>query len=671
MTSYPLLFQKGRLGRHEVRNRLLMPPIVRNWAGLDGCANDRYLDHIERVARGGVGAIVLEAAYVSQNGKGFAQQLGMHDDTCIPALRRLVEAAHRYGALIGPQIYHAGRQSSSRNTGQRLVAPSAIADPLMNELPSELTVAEIEVLVKAFGAAARRALVAGCDLVEVHAAHGYLITQFLSPFTNRRNDSYGGDFERRLRFLLEIVAEVKRQAPGLALVVRLSGDEMVPGGLSPEDTVMIAARLEAAGTDALHISAGNYASFARGMMIQPMSVPDGVLLPLAAQVRAAVKIPVIAVGKIRTPELAEAALAAGQADFIAIGRSLLADPDWPIKAATGHARDIRPCIACNQGCIDRLFNQHDVGCTVNAECGHERLFAPQPVTSRRIVVVGAGPAGMQAAITAAERGHTVRLLEAEPRPGGQLVAAGAAPLRSGWRELDEWLQRRLKQLGVVPSYGTVGTAQSVRELRPDGVVVATGATAYRGDLGASHQHVVQARDVLEGRVQARGAVLVAGGGCSGAQTAEFLAARGHSVCLVEKTADIAGDAPLSDRFLLIGRLEEHRVRLLTHTRVVGFETDAALVELPAGKLERIPAETVVMCLGAVSCNALRDELSGLGVPVEVVGDARAPRKVTEAIAEGAQAVLAIERALPLGGGAQRDTVALAGGLQTRVGGQSR
>jgi 2,4-dienoyl-CoA reductase-like NADH-dependent reductase (Old Yellow Enzyme family)/thioredoxin reductase len=647
MSRYPLIFQPGRLGAHSARNRLVMPPIVRNWAETDGCANDRYVQHVERVARGGVGAIVLEAAYVSPDGKGFAQQLSVHDDACVPGLRRLAEAAHRHGALIGPQLYHAGRQTSSRNTGQSLVAPSAIADPLMNELPRELTVAEIEALVTAFGAAGRRALDAGCDLVEVHAAHGYLITQFLSPSTNRRDDGYGGDFDRRLRFLLEIVAALKAQAPGLAVLVRLSADEMVPGGLVPEDTVRIAERLESAGVDALHVSACNYASFARGMMIQPMSVPDGALLPLAAQVRAAVSIPVIAVGKIRTPELAESALAAGQADFIAIGRPLLADPDWPAKAAVGRAQDIRPCIACNQACIDRLFNQHDVGCTVNPECGHEGSFAQRPATPRRIVVVGAGPAGMQAAITAAERGHTVHLLESAPHPGGQLPAAAAAPLRPGWRELDEWLQGRLAMLGVVPVCGTVVTGEAVRALQPDGIVLATGARPQRGHLPGVHRNVVQARDLLEGRVQASGNVVVAGGGCSGAQTAEFLAARGHAVSLVEKTAAIAGDAPLSDQFLLIGRLQGHGVRILTHTRIVALESAAVLLESATGAVERTSADTVVICLGAVACNDLYGDLSALSVPVEVVGDARAPRKVTEAIAEGAQAVLGIERELAL------------------------
>jgi 2,4-dienoyl-CoA reductase-like NADH-dependent reductase (Old Yellow Enzyme family)/thioredoxin reductase len=645
MSAFPLLFAPGRVGRLSPKNRLVMPPIVRNWANADGTANDRYVAHVERVARGGVGMIITEAAYVSPEGKGFAQQLGVHDDACIPGMRRMAEAAHRYGALIGPQLYHAGRQSSSRNTGQQLVAPSAIADPLMNELPRALTIGEVEALVQAFGAAARRAADAGCDFVEIHAAHGYLITQFLSPFTNKREDRYGGDADGRLRFLLEVLAAVRAAAPGLAVLVRLSGDEMVPGGLTIADTQAIAQRLEAAGADALHISACNYASYVRGMMIQPMSVPDGVLLPLAAAVREVVRIPVIAVGKIRTPALAESALAAGQADYIAIGRPLLADPDWPVKAAAGDADAIRPCIACNQGCIDRLFNQHDVGCTVNAACGHELEYELPPGPSRHIAVIGAGPAGMQAAITAAERGHRVSLYEAEPRAGGQLIAAAAAPLREGWRELDHHLQARLAALGVTVHCGVQADGATLRAAGADAVVLASGATAQRGHLPGAHRHVVIARDLLEGRVAAQGAVVVAGGGCSGAQTAEYLAARGHAVTLVEKAADIAGDAPLADRVLMIGRLQRRGVRILTHTRLVALEAEAVLAESPAGETLRIEAGTVVICLGAVPCDGLRGELLASGVPFEVVGDAAAPRKVTEAIAEGAMAVLLLEQRL--------------------------
>jgi 2,4-dienoyl-CoA reductase-like NADH-dependent reductase (Old Yellow Enzyme family)/thioredoxin reductase len=645
MSAFPLLFTPGRIGRLAPKNRLVMPPIVRNWANADGTANDRYVAHVERVARGGVGMIITEAAYVSPEGKGFAQQLGVHDDRCIPGMRRMVEAAHRHGALIGPQLYHAGRQSSSRNTGQTLVAPSAIADPLMNELPRALTLAEVEALVQAFGAAARRAADAGCDFVEIHAAHGYLITQFLSPFTNHRDDRYGGDLESRLRFLLEVIAAVRATAPGLAVLVRLSADEMVPGGLTLADTVVIAQRLEAAGVDALHISAGNYASYVRGMMIQPMSVPDGVLLPLAAGVREAVGIPVIAVGKIRTPALAESALAAGQADFIAIGRPLLADPDWPAKAAAGQAETIRPCIACNQGCIERLFNQHDVGCTVNAACGHELEHDLPTGPARHVAVVGAGPAGMQAAITAAERGHRVSLYEAEPHPGGQLVAAAAAPLRDGWQELDHYLQGRLAALGVTVHCSQSADVATLRAAGADAVVLASGARAQRGHLPGAHRHVVIARDLLEGRVAAQTSVVVAGGGCSGAQTAEYLAARGHEVTIVEKSADIATDAPLADRILMIGRLQQRGVRILSHTRLVGLEPDAVLAESPSGEVTRIEAGTVVICLGAVPCDGLRGELAASGLPFEVVGDAAAPRKVTEAIAEGAMAVLTLEQRL--------------------------
>lgn len=643
MTAQPLLFQPGKIGRLNTKNRLVMPPMVRNYANSDGTANDRYAAHIERIAHGGVGTIVLEASYVDQSGKGFMQQLGIHTDACVPGLRRLVDVAHRYGALIGPQLYHAGRQTTARNCGSQPVAPSAIADPLMNEMPRALSTQEVEALVQAFAEAARRAAEAGCDFVELHAAHGYLITQFLSPFTNQRNDVYGGSFENRLRFLLQIISAVRARTPGLAILVRLSADEMVPGGITLDETVRIAQQLEAAGIDALDISVGNYASYVRGMMIPPMSVPDGALLPFAERVRQAVKIPVIAVGKIRSPQLAEQALQQHQADFIAIGRSLLADPDWPNKAQAGYADAIRPCIACNQGCIDRLFNQQDVWCTVNPECGHEAMFIPMVGARRNIAVIGAGPAGMQAAITAAERGHIVTLFETEDHLGGQLIAAAAAPHRQGWQELKTWLHARLEQLGVAVQYHTTAGTAELQACQAEAVVLASGAQAARPVLpGLGHKNQIVARDLLEGKAKAVGRVVIAGGGCSGAQTAEYLAARGHDVTLVEKSSAIASDAPLAERVLLIGRLQTMGVQLMPYSRVIGLEPSVVQVETPTA-MQHLPADTLVMCLGTNSCNQGLAEINALGLPCVVAGDALEPRKVTEAIAEGAWAILDLER----------------------------
>lgn len=639
---FPSLFSSGRIGKLVLKNRLLMPPMVLNYADADGKANQRYVDHIERVARGGVGAIILEASFIRQDGKGFLNELGAHDDACIPGLKKLAEAAHRHGAAIGQQIYHGGRQASSKTTGTQPVAPSPLPDPTVNELPRELTMKEVADLVAGFGKAAARAKSAGMDFVEIHGAHGYLITQFLSPYSNRRTDGYGGSAQKRMRFLLEVCAAV-RKAVGLdyPVTVRLSGDEMVEGGLTLPDTIEIAKRLEGIGIDGVHISAGNYASYARGYMIPPMAMPDGTLAYLARAVKESVKIPVIAVAKIRDPKLAEKIIKNGEADFIALGRTLLADPEWPNKVKAGKLDEINPCIACNQGCISRLFAQQDVWCTVNPETGRERAFAKPAAAKKTVVIVGGGPAGLAAAKTAAERGHKVILYEKKAKLGGQLFAAEAAPHRQGWMELRHALVRDVKRLGVDIRLKKEFSPEMAAKDKPDAIILAIGSTASKPKIpGIGRTNVVTSRDLLEGRAKAKGDVVVVGGGCAGAQTAEFLAGKGHDVKIVEATGSLAADAPVDDRFLLLGRLGRLKVDIHLETALMSIGSKSVTIESPAGP-KTLAADTVVLCLGSYPNDGMTAELKALVKDVSVVGDAVSARRVTDAVAEGALAALAL------------------------------
>lgn len=641
MTEFPTLFSRARLGRHEAKNRLVMAPMVRNYADESGLLTDRYRAHLERIAAGGTGTLVLDACFVRPDGRGFTNQLAIDRDETIAGFSELVDIAHRHGALIGPQLYHAGRQTTSEITGVQPVAPSALAGPLMQEEPRSLRVDEIADIVAAFGRATRRAREAGCDLVEIHGAHGYLIAQFLSAFTNERDDEYGGDLEHRMRFLVEIVEAVRREAGEMAVIVRLSGDEMVPDGLELSDTLQIAERLEQLGVDAVHISAGNYASYESGMMIQPMAIEDAPLVPLASAIKGAVSIPVITVGKIRMPDRAESILRDGHADFIALGRPLLADPDWPRKAEHGDDDAINICIACNQGCTGRLFAQDDIWCTVNPETGREREFAQPVGESRRVLVAGGGPAGMEAARVAAERGHHVELWERSDRLGGQLNEAVVPPHRPGWGELRDHLQRQLERLGVEVHLGEPATADVVREQQPDVVIAALGAEPSPPSMdGFERDNVVFGIDVLSGVAEPRGDVVVAGGGCNGAQTAEHLARLGHPVTIVEMTGSIADDAPLADRSLLLGRLDELGVDIRTEASIRQVDEDSVIVDQD-GHRERIACDTVVVCLGMRSVDGLPAEIEELPVEVVLVGDAVEPRKVTDAMIEGARAALAI------------------------------
>ncbi|MDD2486553.1 MAG: FAD-dependent oxidoreductase [bacterium] len=643
MESFVNLFSTGRIKQMEIKNRVFMAPMVRNYADAQGFITPRYTAHIRSIASGGVGAMILEASFVSDEGKGFANELGIHRDECLPGLRDLVEAAHRYGAVIGPQLYHAGRQTASAISGMQPVAPSAIPDPTINEVPRVLEMDEIHRIVEAYAQGAGRAREAGCDFVEIHGAHGYLITQFLSPFSNRREDDYGGTPGKRIRFLEEVYRAV-RQAVGndYPVIVRLSGDEMVPGGLGLEDCIAIAQRLEEWGADALHVSAGNYASYELGYMISPMAIEDGPLVPLAQHIKGRVNIPVITVGKIRHPELAEEILSTGKADFIALGRPFLADPEWPSKAKAGRTEEINRCIACNQGCITRLFAQQDVWCTVNPQTGREEIFAtPLPVIKQKVLVAGGGPAGMSAAKVLAERGHQVVLCEELKDLGGQLIAAAIPPYRSGWELLRSYLVGEMARLGIDVRLNTKATADMAQQEGFDSAIVAVGAHPVRLNIpGIQHANVAVGRDVLEGHSQAKGKVVVAGGGCAGAQTAEYLAVLGHEVSIVEMLGEIAQDAPRAERELLLGRLQKMGVKLMNNTKIMSIGENKVSIESPAG-LAELPADTVVICLGSAPNDGIADALQKVVSHTVKTGDAVRPRKVTEAIEEGALEALKI------------------------------
>lgn len=642
-TQFPHVFAVGKIGSLQLKNRLVMPPMVRNYADDDGHVTRRYRAHIESIAKGGTGMLILEASYVEKGGKGFVHQLGIDSDSAIPGLKQLVTAAHRHGAKIGIQLFHGGRQAHSSVSGSKPVSASAIADPVVGEKPHALTVKEIKRIVASFGKAGRRAKAAGCDFVEIHGAHGYLITQFLSPYSNTRKDGYGGSREKRFRFLAEVYQAIRKSTGRTyPIIVRLSGDEYTREGLKIADTIWIAKRLEAMGVAGLHISAGNYTSYSQGILIPPMAMPDGPLVRLAAAVKKQVSIPVITVAKIRDPKEAESILEKRKADFIGIGRALLADPEWSNKVAGGKLTTINPCIACNQGCIGRLFAQQDVWCTVNPESGREDRFSRAKRSPSRVVVVGGGAAGLSAARTAASLGHEVILIERTRKLGGQLIEAGAPPFRHGWSQLRETLVRDIKMRGVDVRLGTIATPAIVARFKPAAVIVAVGSSPYPPAIpGIQQKHVMTARDVLSQSRSPKGkSLIVIGGSCAGAQTAEYLADRGYRVTVIESGQHIAMETTSDDRGLLLKRLQHKKVELVTETRVISIGKNSVIVEDANGR-RTIRATSVVSCVGAKSNDTISVALKKLVKVVHVVGDAQSPRRVTDAMAEGALAALTL------------------------------
>ena len=644
MTEFPSLFTSGKIGTIETKNRIVMAPMVRNYADEKGLVTQRYMSHIDRVARGGVGTIVLEASFVSPEGRGFSNELGIHTDESISGLGKLVDAAHAQGALIGPQLFHAGRQTSSKVTGSQPVAPSSIPDPIVNEVPRSLDPDGIRAVVSDFAAGASRAKEAGCDFVEIQGAHGFLITQFLSPFSNRRNDEYGGSDVGRMRFLSEILqAVMKEVGQGYPVIVRISANEMVANGLTLEDSAKIAGRLEELGVAAIDVSSGNYASFNRGYTITPMSMPDGLQVPFAEWIRSCIKIPVIAAGKIRSPAMAEDIIRTGKADFVALGRSLLSDPDWPKKAQEGRADLIRGCIACNEGCITRLVSNKDVWCTVNPETGREEEFSkPLPSVKKRVFIAGGGPAGMEAARVGALRGHKVTIFEERDHLGGTLLLAAMPPNRPGWSELRDYLAAEMKRLGVDVRLGTRATAELAKKEGAQAAVVAIGARQSPPRIpGIESKNVVLSRDILDGRARIHGEkVVVMGGGTSGALIADFLSQMGHDVTIITAGREIAKDSAAVVRALLLDRLLQRGVSMLTDTKVLEIMKGKVLIAGPGESEElpgELPADTVVSSTGARPNDGLADELRSVVKDVFVVGDAVEPRDVTYAMIEGARA----------------------------------
>ena len=638
--KFAKIFEPGKIGKMRLKNRLVMPPMVRNYATREGAMTRRYLDHLTSIAKGGVGMMILEATYISQEGKGFANQLGIHKDKMIPGLRRAVKVCHKSGAKVGIQIYHAGRQTYKAITGTKQVAPSAIAEPVfIKETPRALTLKEIKALVEKFAKACWRAKKAGFDFVEIHGAHGYLITQFLSAYSNKRKDSYGGSLENRLRFLLEIIARVKKLCGNdYPVTVRLSGAENIPGGITIAETQKVSQALEKAGAQALHISAGNYSTYVQGLMLPPMAMPEAPLLPLAIAVKKVVSIPVIAVAKIHNPNLINEVLAKGEADFVAIGRPLLADPEYPNKLKEGWWEDVNQCITCNEGCITRLFAQKDVWCLANPACSREKEFAVRRVTKpRKILIVGGGPAGMSAALWSAKRGHKVWLYEKDKKLGGALNLAQVPPFRQGMKTLRDYYAGEMDCWGVKVNLGKVVDETLVRKIKPDAVIIASGSMPFCPAIpGIEKVKKVQIDELLAGKAKAKGKIIIAGGGASGAELADFLSAQKLNVTVVEAGPTIASSMPVDEGFLLTQRLAKQKVTLLPNTKIVEFGKNKVIVQTKTGK-KSLPVDMVVPCFGAKPNNQLSKRIKKLVKKVIVVGDAQKVGGALDAILTGAKA----------------------------------
>lgn len=653
---YSHLFSPLQLGGLTLPNRVVMAPMSTNLGTTTGAVTPEQVAFYRARAAGGTGMIIVEFCCVhAASGRSEHRQLTLEDGTHLPGHQRLVEAITGAGSVACLQLQHGGQGAKKGLVRDGLpVAPSEVVsrrDP-QKPIARALTVDEIDHLIECFGRTAELGVKAGYQAFELHGAHGYLLTSFLSPFTNHRDDAWGGDEARRLAFPQRVIARVKDAIGARPLLYRLSADEFTPQGLGIADMERIAPKLVAAGADALHVSLG-LGWTGLDKVIDPMSAPEGWKLAYARRIRAAANVPVIAVGQIRWPETAERAVRDGDTDLVALGRPLLADAEWARKAREGRSDDIRPCTSCNYCVTMGSGEDGRIGCAENPRTGRELEALPRSAEGGGVVVVGGGPGGMAAALLAQQAGFDTKLLEARASLGGGLVASAAPPHKDKLRWYQCYLERQLAASEVTVHTGTRAEAGPLAAGHPRMVVLAHGGVVNRLPIaGLDAPLVLDAYDLLmadtEPALPAPGdalPLLVYGGGETGCETAEYLAERGHRVVLVSRSpaGQLARAAEPIYRTVLLQRLRANPlVSVRDETQLTRIGADG-LVDLRRadGTTEPLRVSRVLIAQGRTPDHRLRDELVAAGVPCVEIGDARTGGRIGDAVHDAYRAVGAL------------------------------
>ncbi|MDD5311631.1 MAG: FAD-dependent oxidoreductase [Dehalococcoidia bacterium] len=641
--DYSVLFQPLKIGTMEVKNRLSVPPMGTGFAAEGGGVSERLIKYHEQRAKGGFGLIIVEVTAIDgERGIGSGHQLCLYDDNLIPGFKKLAETVHKYGTKLAVQLYHPGRTNFPHFLGgKQPVAPSAVPDPVMRQMPQELSIGEIKDLVEKFAQGARRVKEAGCDALEFHGAHGYLISEFMSAYANKRTDEYGGGFEGFMRFPLEIVKRARELVgPDFPILFRISADEVVPLGRSVPESIKMMKLLIDAGITAVDVSIGvpessQYTS-------APPDMKQGFNAETSAQFKQAFNVPILVAGRINHPSIAVDILQSGKADLVHIGRQSLTDPEWPNKVKQGRVDDIVKCLSCNEGCIEGLATwlRPSITCVQNLALGREEDYArPKAAKPRTVLIAGGGPGGLEAARTAALRGHRVILFEQDGYLGGQTKLVAIPPGKEIYCEVAQSRIKAIRQLGVEIHMGQGLTADKIREIKPDVLIIATGSEpAIPNIAGANNKIVMSARKALT-TDEAGDNVLVIGGGLVGCETADYLAGKGKNVTIVEMLKSTARDIGPAARFFLRKRLKGKNVTILTQTTVQSISDEAVAISTPVGEEKLGPFDIIVLATGATSVNNLEEQARGIVSEVYVIGDAAKPGKILAAVEKAAEIAL--------------------------------
>ncbi|MEE0203094.1 MAG: FAD-dependent oxidoreductase [Muricomes sp.] len=641
---YKNMFRKGRIGTAEIKNRFVMPAMKSDYTTADRKVNQQVIDYYTARAKGGFGLLISEYCLVDPEGAAIPHQMSVYSDEFLPGLIRLADEVHKAGAKMFLQLHHAGRETVPDNTGGlQPVSASAVPSPIFCCIPRALSVEEIKAITGRFGDAAQRAKKAGFDGVELQMGHGYLVGQFLSPAVNKRTDEYGGSLEGRMKFGLEILRTVKERCGSeFPVSVRISGVEFVPGGTTIEESAVFARACEDAGADAVHVSAGSMASLE--YLCAPTNIPNGFNLENAAVIKRAVKIPVIAVGRIVEPVMAERAVADKIADFVSMGRASIADPELPNKAAEDRTDEICPCVGCLTRCwgTPGADGSTQVGCMMNPFTGNEGSMKMDPADQpKKIVIAGAGPAGLETAWIAAARGHQVTVLEKSDHLGGQLWLASAAPGKTEFARAVKYQKTMCEKYGVDVRLSTEATAEMICGMNPDTVILATGADAPQFKLDTGDIPVIGAFDILSGKSVLGSSVLIIGAGMVGLETAEYAAAQGRKVTVAEMQDEVGNGISGAHLKFILESLEKSKTEIFTEMKVKSGSEAGIVCETPDGERILKGYDMIITAVGTRSYNPLEESLKDKIENVHVIGDAVNPGRAYAAIETGARLALSI------------------------------